>query len=121
MGWLEGDFEQFGFLYGLHLKEAIAKAGEGWSLVVEYEAFARDPEKNFCRLFAALGLREPTDLPGIITTYCTRAETPDHPYEIRRTSLDEMDKWQRSLSAEQSEAVMRGYLRSELSHYRQQA
>lgn len=119
MGWIEGDFETFGFLYGLHLKEAIENTGEGWSLVVEYEAFARAPAENFSSLFASLGLREPTDFTGIIETYCTRSESPDHPYDIRRASMHEADKWQRNLSAEQIEAVMRGYLRSGLAHYRQ--
>jgi hypothetical protein len=57
LGWLHGQFEAFGLEYGTHLARAREASKKGWSLTVRYEDLARDPAREFPRLFGALGIR----------------------------------------------------------------
>jgi hypothetical protein len=119
LGWLGGQFEEFGRLYGLHLARAVAAVGTRSSLVVRYEDVARDAKTEFPRLFAWLGIRPPADLPDVLSEFCERESRNPAPYEIRRASPWEADKWRRTMPRAAAEAVMRGYLESSLRDYRE--
>jgi hypothetical protein len=118
LGWLGGAFEEFGRSYGTHLAHALEVGRRGSLLPLRYEDVARDPWTEFPRLFAALGIREPSDLPGVLREYCEDPTADPSPYEIRRASAAEADKWRRTMAPEDTAAVMRGYLESPLPYYR---
>ena len=119
LGWLGGAFEEFGRLYGTHLAHALEVGRRGSVLPVLYEDVARSPETEFPRLFAALGIRPPTDLPSVLREYCESPATEPSPYEIRRSSTSEADKWRHTMAPDDAAAVMRGYLASPLPYYRE--
>ena len=118
LGWLGGAFEEFGRLYGAHLARALEVGGRGWLLPVRYEDVARSPGTEVPRLFAALGIRPPSDLPSVVREFCEDSTTEPSPYEIRRSSVAEAEKWRRTMAPEHAAAVMRGFLKSSLPYYR---
>lgn len=119
LGWLGGAFEEFGLSYGRHLAHALATGSRGWLLPVRYEDLAAAPAVEFPRLFAALGIRPPAGLAGVLQEFCEAPAAASSPYDIRRTSAAEADKWRRTMPPAQVAAVMRGYLRSPLRYYRE--
>lgn len=115
------EFENFGYHYGMVLSEAIASATTDNSIVVEFEAFAEDPRAEFMRLFAWLGFRLPNDFEKIIEEYCHNPQQVAFPGQLKRVSRNEKDKWRKRLAPEKIEALMKGYFRSPLPHYRDEA
>ena len=64
-------------------------------------------------------IRTPADLSGVLREYCEDPTVDPSPYEIRRASAAEADKWRRTMAPEDAAAVMRGYLESRLGYYRE--
>ncbi|MGH7340437.1 MAG: sulfotransferase [Candidatus Rokuibacteriota bacterium] len=120
LGWLGGAFEEFGRLYGTHLAQALEVGSRGWLLPLRYEDVARDPGTEVPRLFTALDIRPPSNLPSVLREYCEDPAAEPSPYEIRRASTVEADKWRRTMAPEHAAAVMRGYLASSLRYYREE-
>jgi hypothetical protein len=120
MGWLKDEFEAFGYEYGTHLAQAITASGKSSLTKILYEDLAGDPRAQFLQLFAELALRPPAKYETIIHEYCEEAKLATGPYEIRRSSQNEIHKWRHNLSAPQVSAVKNGYLRSALQYYREE-
>lgn len=118
MGWIEGDYEEFGYIYGTSLADAMTSAGASTAATLVYEDVAAAPARQFTELYSALGIRPPAVFEDLISAFCENRAPDDHPYGIRRTSRNEALKWQRQMSREKYEAIMRGYCRSRLPYYR---
>jgi hypothetical protein len=117
MGWLGGSFDGFSNNYGAILSQAIEATNRGWHKIVKYEDLARDPMPQYSELFASLELRPPVDYENIIHKYCQNTTKDLDPYNIQRSSLDEIDKWRQNLDQTQIRDVMDGYSRSGLNYY----
>ena len=117
MGWLKGQFEEFGYSYASVISRAIEDISKGWSRVILFEDIAANPEKRFDNLFDSLDVRPPIEFKKVVTQFSDHARDNQDPYSIRRVSQDEVNKWQRNLNSSQIDAVMTGYLRSNLKYY----
>jgi hypothetical protein len=118
MGWLGGEFEEFGHRYGTHMARALATAAEAPIEVVRFEDLAIDPRGRFPALFARLGLRLPVDFESAVEELCEAGKGARGAYDLARSSRHEAFKWECSLGRDEVAAVMRGYLRSPLPYYR---
>ena len=118
MGWLDGAFEELGYLYGVHLAAAIAAGEAGWLTTIRFEDLAMDPRGRFPALFSSLGLRLPDRFDALVTELCESAVDSRDAYALKRSSRREANKWRDNLSAAQIAAVMAGYSRSPLGFYR---
>ena len=118
LGWLDGAFEELGFLYGTHLAAAIEACKNGWHSIVRFEDLAQDPRGGFIALFRSLDLRLPEAFDDLLTELCEARSDAYGAYDVRRASAAEAFKWKQSLSRADIDAVMRGYLRSPLPYYR---
>ena len=117
IGWLTGGFEEFGYNYGMDMARAIESIETGWAKILRFEDLALDPQRQFHDLFAALGVRKPLEFERVIADYCEGAGNSEDPYELQRSSRDEVDKWRENVSQADIAAVMRGYERSGLKYY----
>lgn len=118
MGWLDQPYDEFGYLYGTHLAQAVEASRKAWCMVVFFEDLATDPLNQYPNLFSSLGLRLPTEFERVVAEFCENQNYDARPYEIRRLSQGEVNKWRTNLSQTQIDAVMKGYLRSPLEYYR---
>jgi len=121
VGWLqaesESDWEEFGFQYGMHMVQAIEAIKAGWYQVIKYEDFATDPQDQFEKLFSILGVRKPKEFDNIINNYCETVSDGSDPYNIRRSSINEVDKWSKNLPQSSIAAIMNGYRKTGLGYY----
>jgi len=118
MGWLNRNLEEFGYLYGTHLAQAIEASKKVWSMVVAFEDLATDPLNRYPSLFSSLGVRLPAEFTRIVAEFCDNQNYQGHPYDVRRLSSGEINKWEKNLSESQINAVMKGHLRAPLEYYR---
>ncbi|MEA3440171.1 MAG: sulfotransferase domain-containing protein, partial [Chloroflexota bacterium] len=107
MGWISVSFEDFGYMYGAHTAQAIDAVEDGWYVVIEYEDFAHDPLRQFKALFSSIGIQPPDDFDKTISEYSEREFSSEDPYDIRRSSRYEEDKWKKILSQTQIDDVLR--------------
>jgi len=117
IGWLTGGFEEFGYNYGVDMARAIEYIKTGWAKIARFEDLALDPQGQFSDLFAALGVRKSLEFGKVLSDYCDGTGNSEDPYELRRSSRDEVDKWRENVSPADIDAVMRGYERSGLKYY----
>lgn len=89
------------------------------SITIVYEDVALHPKKQFPRLFEYINVMSPSVFDSILVEYSESSLTNWHPYTIRRTSRDEIEKWRQNLEMEQINAIMKGYMRSGLQYYRE--
>jgi Sulfotransferase domain len=118
IGWLDRTHEDFGYLYGTHLTQAMEASSRGWCMVVFFEDLAIDPLNQYANLFSSLGLRLPAEFDRVVAEFCENQNYGSAPYEVRRLSRNEVNKWKTNLSQAQIDSVMKGYLRSPLEYYR---
>jgi Sulfotransferase family len=118
LGWLDGAFEEIGFLYGTHLAAALEACRAASLTVLRFEELALDPRSGFRALFDSLALQPPDDFEGAVVELCETPGSTHDAYEVRRSSREEAFKWRERLEPIQIGAVMRGYLRSPLPYYR---
>jgi hypothetical protein len=121
LGWLSGDWEEFGYLYGAHLTQALEVCTRGSHMVVHFEEFAVRPRQSFANLYTSVGVQPPKDFDAVMDTYCAREQSSDNPYDVRRSSVDQTHKWRVNLAPNAIEALRTGYLRTDLPHYRDDA
>lgn len=114
MGWISVSYEDFGYMYGAHTAQAIDAVEDGWYEVIVFEDFALDPLRQFKALFSSIGIQPPDDLDKIISEYSEREFSSEDPYDIRRSSRHEADKWKKILSQTQIDDVLKGCRRSGL-------
>ena len=121
MGWLAADgLEQFGYRYGKNMEAALEACVEARGTTVRFEDIALHPREQFSRLFDYLGARLPSDFESIVAEYSESKVSNADPWSVRRNSRDETVKWRPHLGSKQVDAVMKGYLRSELPFYREE-
>ena len=118
MGWLDGAFEELGGMYGAHMAAALDASDARSTTVVRFEDLARDPREGFRALFTTLGFRIPDAFERLVEDLCETEYAGDDPYATKRVSRDEAYKWRERLSRRAIDAVMRGYRRAHLRHYR---
>lgn len=118
MRWLDRTHEEFGYSYGTHLAQAVEAGQKGWCRIVFFEDLAMDPLNQYANLFSSLGLRLPAKLRSVMAEFCENQNGDGRPYEIRRLSRGEVNKWRKNLSQPQIDAVMKGYFKSPLGYYR---
>lgn len=121
LGWLDGKFEAFGLEYGTHLLNALRATEKSTHVNVRYEDLAHQPADQFGRLFAELGIRPPINFNQVLEEYCQTGKEPANPYEIKRASSHEADKWRKKLSPAEIAAVRQGYDQTGLKYYRDAA
>jgi hypothetical protein len=118
MGWLGDNFEEFGYIYGVHLNKAVESSKRLNPLLIFFEELATDPFFHFPTLFSSLNVSPPANLSEILEEFCEKQNTSQDPYEVRRVSRNEVYKWRQSLRQADIEAVKRGFFRSPLEYYR---
>ena len=116
MGWVGDGFEDFGYCYGNQLAQAIDACG---GPAILYEEFAKDPLNQFRKLLSFLDLPCPNMFETSIREFSENPDEIRSPYEVRRMSLHETDKWKRNLTQTEIDAVRKGYMRSALDYYRE--
>lgn len=111
MGWLKEGFEELGYHYGLSMANAARAILHLPHILIHYEDLAAAPESKFAELFGFLGVTPPPNFEGVIDLYC-RQDGSDQPYETRRISAQQMDKWRTRLDRKSVDLVMAGVSRS---------
>lgn len=117
LGWLDMDFEQFGYSYGHNMRKTLTAISEVPHKVVHYEDLAADPEGQFAELFDFIGVNLPPDYQEIIREFCHQGE-PATPFGTRRMTSEERDKWKTNLRDENVNSVMLGVSRSGFCDYK---
>jgi hypothetical protein len=118
MGWHSGGLSEFGRLYGARMARVLDAVGSPATPPILYEDLAAEPHDRFLALFERMGVRPPEDYTPLIRRLCQAEEDPNSPYDIRRTSALEIDKWRDGLSAEAIQELRAGYFDSPLQQYR---
>jgi hypothetical protein len=118
-GWLSPDnLESFAQKYGKTMSESIAVIPKDRYRLVLYEELAENPEAGFRSLFQSLELRLPEDFAQVISRYCESGGDAGSPYETRRLSASQINKWRTRLSGGQIQSLHTGHVKSPLEFYR---
>lgn len=122
MGWLERDeSEEFGFKYGTkiyRILEAIKASDKVSHKIVFYESIAANPRENFKKLFHYLEVDIPDNYNALIEKYCKNKNHKSHPYKTQRNSEEQIEKWKQNLDDTTTEAIKRGFFKSNLQYYK---
>ena len=87
-----------------HVLLSQQRAHPGW-IVVRHEDFCDDPAGQFHQLCDRLGLRWTQRAEELLVQ--SNSEDSGHPYVPKRILANEKDKWRKTLTPEQQEAVVR--------------
>jgi len=120
MNWIgdDYDYEDFAYNYGNQMNAIIEKTRQLDTKVVLYEDIALHPFIQFIRLFMFLNVNVPNNFSKIIKKYCNNYDIFTNPYETKRVSFQQVNKWKKNLSFERILQLKKGLLRSNLQYYR---
>ena len=131
LGWLEpfpfkevkrdpdaGIWERFGYAYGANMKDAL-KVIDNYVChrTLVYEDLALEPEEQFERIFAFLGLAIPDGYGEVIRKYCYSQKAVAGFHQTERMSKEMVFKWQEELSSDAIQMVRRGFMDSGFEFY----
>jgi hypothetical protein len=86
-------------------------------ILVQHEAFCRNPRSQFSRLFRALGMRFPSRVEHFLVS---SSQVDDgNLYSVNRRTTQEPEKWKRELTPAQIEEVASVVARFRLPYYRE--
>jgi hypothetical protein len=118
LGWGADDLAAFGLSYGARMARVVEAGASGGTAPVVYEELAASPYDGYLELFARLEVRPPPDYDEVIERLCHADRDPRSPYDVRRTSSQEITKWRDGLSPDEIRDLKAGFLESPLEFYR---
>lgn len=118
MGWLNKNFEEFSYRYGMWMNNVIHACKKGSYTIQLYEDIATKPLEQFKNLFDFMEISVPSAFDKIIEKYCKQKNDKWDPWNTERVSDHEVHKWKYNLDEDIIEAVKKGYLKSDLDYYR---
>jgi hypothetical protein len=121
MGWLSQGWEAFAFEYGKRMKMVCTLSQNEHSRVLVYEKIITNPNDRISNLIQELHIRKPLDFDQIIEQYTRNKDDTYDPYQTKRNSIHEGDKWRNNLSGKIIEKLKTGYLKADFDYYQTDA
>jgi hypothetical protein len=118
MGWLTKGWKRFGFEYGKRMQTASNLVQEYPSRIIQFESIATSPQELIPKLFRDLNISTPPDLEEIIRSYTRKHNVSTGPYQTKRISKSEVNKWKSNLPENRISQLKEGYLKADFSYYR---